>query len=275
MTAFRAAPMLAGALLLAGACRPVRSVPAPVDSSVEASDARLRTLLGFPPASPLWRASVDSVGRILANSLPSDASEERRIEAIARWMGSADGVAPATFPDDTDLVPSLAWERRRGGCTSLAWIWLRLSGPMGLELQPVLLPGHVVLRTREGKFVEVLRGGILRSRAFYDSAFRLDKRPAYRLDAEYLPVLEASLLVHQGLLCWKRRDLVCARTRFEAASFLVPKLPEAVGNLGLVLETEGDLSGARDQLALALAGDSLNDRAKSRWDAIEGMAGGK
>lgn len=263
-----AGAFLAGIVALVCSCRQGAGKAAAVDGSVERSDEELRRLLGFPLARFGWMERIDSVGRNLAKSLPSDAGEPLKIEAISGWLGSTDGVRPVEFPDDTDLVPSLAWERHRGGCTSLSWIWMRLAKAMDLDLQPVLLPGHMTLRTKEGRFVETLRGGLERSTAFYDSAFSLAKRPAYRLDAANVPVLEASLLVHRGLLLWNRQDLTNSEACFRKASELVPGMPEAEGNLGLVLEARGERVQARAHLATALAGDSLNGKARVRWEAL-------
>lgn len=262
-----AVALLTGIIVVAGACRSVARSEA-LDVSVERSDAELRRVLGFGPAPAGWMNEIDSVGRRLADGLAPTAAEVQKIAAIAKWLNSPAGVRPELVPNDSDLVPSLAWERHRGGCTALVWIWTRLGRAMDLELEPVLLPGHVVLRTGEGRFVETLRGGMERSRAFYDSAFSLAKRPAYRLDAARVPVLEASLLVHLGLLHWKGQDLANAESCFRRASAIVPGMPEAEGNLGLALEAQGDLPGAREHLGIALAGDSLNDKASVRWEVL-------
>jgi len=257
-----AAGLVTGIVGLFASCREGVSV----DASVEGSDAALRELLGFAPAQAGWELEVDSVGLALAREAGSVASEETKIQVISRWMASPEGVRPRLSPDDTDLVPSLAWRRRRGGCTSLAWIWMRIARAMDLELEPVLLPGHVVLRTSKGRLLETLQGGLERSGAFYDSAFSLSHRPAYRLDATSGQALEASLLVHRGLLSWKRQDLAGAEALLRAAAALVPGLPEAQGNLGLVLLARGDASQAREHLGIALAGDSLNAKARERLD---------
>jgi regulator of sirC expression with transglutaminase-like and TPR domain len=259
---------LTGIVVLFGSCDRGAERSGPIDASIGGSDADLRRQLGFGPSPAMWMANVDSVGRKMSSLVEGSASEEEKIAAIAAWMNSPRGIVPVDAPDDTDLVPSLAWQRRRGGCTALAWIWIRLGKALDLELRPVLLPGHVTLRTKGGRFVETLRGGLERTSTFYDSAFQLAKRPAYRLETSDSDVLEASLIVHRGLLLWKRQDMMESENCFRKASELVPGMPEAEGNLGLVLEARGDLPGAREHLAFALAGDSLNEKAKSRWEAL-------
>lgn len=260
--------LLTGVAVVLCSCRRGAGNHDAIDVSVERSDAELRRLLGFGQVPAGWMESVDSIGRRLAVVAGSSASQERKIAVISEWMNSSAGVQPQLAPNDTDLVPSLAWQRHRGGCTALAWIWMRLGKAMELELQPVLLPGHLVLRADNDRFVETLRGGLQRPRAFYDSAFSLAKRPAYRLDAQESSALEAALLVHRGLLNWKRQNLNEAEILFRRSSIMVPGLPEAEGNLGLVLLSLGRNLEAQEHLAIAVYGDSLNLKAEANWKEL-------
>lgn len=170
-------------------------------------------------------------------------------------------------PSDTDLVPSLSLERHRGGCTSLGLAWRILGERVGLQLVPVLLPGHLTLRDSSGRFVEPLRG-IERSKAFYDSAFLLDRRPFYAGLSPRPRGLEAAMAVQGGLLAWKDGRLAEALGAFRVAVALAPGLPEGEGNLGLVFEAMGETDSARAHLAVAVAGDSLNRSAMRRLEAL-------
>lgn len=270
-----AAVVLTGVAVVLCCCRREAADIDAIDVSVERSDAELRRLLGFAPAPAGWIEEVDSVGRHLAEVAGAAASRERKIAVLSQWVNSSDGVRPQLAPDDTDLVPSLAWQRHRGGCTALAWVWMRLGRAMDLELRPVLLPGHLVLRLDDDRFLETLRGGLQRPRAFYDSAFSLAKRPAYRLDAQESSALEAALLVHRGLLNWSRQNLDEAEHLFRTSAALVPGLPEAEGNLGLVLLSLGRETQAREHLAIAVFGDSLNAKASRRLKAFGTFGVGK
>lgn len=239
---------------------------------VERLDARLRELLGFAPRSGALESSLDSAARLLRSRLPPGAGAQERAQAAAGWIDGLDGVAPVLMPDDTDLVPSLAWERRRGGCTSLAWIWCRLGARLGLDLQPVLVPGHIVLRTAEGRYLEPLRGGLERVPAFYDSVFQLARRPGYALDRPSPSAIPAAMALQCGLLEWKAGRLREARAALELATLLAPGLPEAEGDLGLVLEALGETDSARARIRRAVTGDPLNTRAAQRLAGLDARA---
>lgn len=242
----------------------VLSEPAvPESSRVVALDARLRELLEVPAvSSPTF--DPDSVGRLLAATLPPDATTENRLGALSRWFSTESGIRPVLRPEDLDLVPSLVRSRGQGGCTSLAWAWMRMARAMGIELRPVLLPGHVALRRPDGRYLEPLRHGLERSAAFYDSAFALGGRPGYSLTKAHHAGISAALALHCGLLEWKTGNLRMAASAFELSLSLAPGLPEAEGNLGLVLESLGEEERAASHLRRALQGDPANLRAADR-----------
>lgn len=231
-------------------------------------DSLLRSELGREPARLPWREALEPlVQELRAGHRPADTSFSVKVAAVSAVLAGEHGIAPVLEPSDTDLVPSLAFERHRGGCTSLAIAWILLGAEVGLALEPVLLPGHMTLRDASGRFVEPLRG-IERSASFYDSAFQLGRRPAYR---ELIPNprgIEAAMCVQGGLLAWKGDRLDVALEAFRTATELAPGLPEAEGNLGLVFESLGQKDSARVHLALAVAGDSLNAAARMRLDRL-------
>lgn len=240
----------------------------PESSRVAALDQRLRGLLEVPPdSSPTF--DPDSVGRALAATLPPDATTEDRLGALSGWFSTETGIRPVLRPEDLDLVPSLVRPRGQGGCTSLAWAWMRMAGAMGIELLPVLLPGHVALRRPDGRYLEPLRHGLERSAAFYDSAFALRGRPGYSLTKAHPAGISAALALHCGLLEWKVGNLRRAASAFELSLSLSPGLPEAEGNLGLVLEGLEEEERAAFHLRRALHGDPSNLRAAGRLARLD------
>lgn len=236
---------------------------------VERLDSLLRRELGFAPASFSLGSRLDSLGRGLERF--RDSAFESRVAAVAERLASPEGIAPVPHPSDTDLVPSLALERHRGGCTSLALAWRVLGARAGLRLDAVLLPGHATLRDSSGRFVEPLRGGLERDSVFYDSAFQLSARPGYVLRAAPRG-LEAAMAVQGGLLAWKAGRSRSALDAFRTASLLAPGLPEAEGNLGLLLESTGERDSALVHLGIAVAGDPLHRAARSRLEALRRSA---
>lgn len=233
----------------------------------ERMDSLLRAALDQSPiASPF--AAMDSLADSLRGIHLQDSSFERKVAAIAAALSGPGGVAPILHPSDTDLVPSLAFERHRGGCTSLALAWQILGASVGLRLEPVLLPGHMTLRDPSGRFIEPLRG-IERTAAFYDSAFLLSRRTAYANLAPKPQGLEAALAIQGGLLAWRRDGKDEALDAFRTACSLVPGLPEAEGNLGLLHEAMGNRDSALKHLRIAITGDSLNEAARKRLERLE------
>jgi tetratricopeptide (TPR) repeat protein len=243
----------------------------PEFSRVAALDLRLRELLEVPRDSfPTY--DLDSVGRALAATLPPDATTEDRLDALSSWFSTASGIRPVLRPEDLDLVPSLLRSRGQGGCTSLAWAWMRMAWAMGIELRPVLLPGHVALRRPDGRYLEPLRHGMERSAAFYDSAFALRGRPGYSLTKAHPAGISAALALHCGLLEWKVGNLRQAASALELSLSLSPGLPEAEGNLGLVLESLEEAERAAFHLRRALLGDPSNLRAADRLARLDRLS---
>lgn len=250
----RAAGIIALALALAGCKRdhvysPYADSAAPMESRLSSLDARLRALLGDPsPDTSRLSRLLDSLG---ASASASDS------DAVGFCANRLRGIASDLRPSDSDLVPTLAWERRRAGCVPLVLFWTTLLRGRNLEAVSAFLPGHLVVALPDGRLIETLRGGIERPRAFYDSVFSLRQRPYYAGIVPDTNGVLASMLVQAGLLEWRAGDLVGAESALDAAVRICPGLPEAEGNLGLVLEQNGRSKDALERLDRALQGDSL------------------
>lgn len=235
----------------------------PALQRIASLDARLRALMG--EASPDSTALLRIVDTLRSKSREDTSTgDSTALEAVAETL-SALGVEPVLQPSDSDLVPSLAWERRRAGCVPLVLFWIEALRERGVEAAPVFLPGHLAIEARDGQRIETLRGGIIRSASFYDSAFRLEQRPYYKNLKPDPQAVVASMLVQAGLLEWRSGRTKAAVAAFRAAAKLCPGLPEAEGNLGLVLEQRGHAEEAAKHLRLALAGDPLSIKARTRW----------
>jgi hypothetical protein len=61
-----------------------------------------------------------------------------------------------------------------------------------------------------------------------------------------------------------------AEEAFRAAAKICPGFPEAEGNLGLVLEERGSSAESKERLLVALQGDPLAAKARSRLDRRTG-----
>lgn len=241
----------------------------PLLGRVASLDSRLRELLGEAhPDSSRLSTIVDSIDALVGPASGTSMTDSGVLASIASGFDRMT-MTPVLQPNDSDLVPSLAWERRRAGCVPLVLYWSRALASHGIQASPVFLPGHLVLSMPDGRLVETLRGGIIRARGFYDSVFRLADRPYYvgfRTEPE--GVL-ASMLVQAGMLEWRAGNLAGAESAFEAAARICPGLPEAEGNLGLVLEQAGRPEYALEKLDLALRGDRLAAKAAAHRAKLE------
>jgi hypothetical protein len=227
-------------------------------SRIASLDARLCGLMGekHPDSTRLLRI-LDTLR--LKSPRSGSATDTASKDAVARTLSEI-GIEPVLHPNDSDLVPSLAWTRRNAGCVPLVLFWLECLRNSGHDAQSVLLPGHIAISMGEQQWIETLRKGILRSKPFYDSAFLLGQRPYYRnLKPDSNAVL-ASMLVQAGILEWRRDRTRNAESAFRAATKICPGLPEAEGNLGLVLVELDRKHDASRHLAIALKGDALAEK---------------
>lgn len=259
-------------LLLFGGCSGQTDYSAYADdhrttlSRIASLDARLRELMGeeHPDSTELLRI-LDT----LRSKSPrgESARDTAAKDAVARTLSEI-GIEPVLHPNDSDLVPSLAWSRRKAGCVPLVLFWLESLRNSGLVVQSVLLPGHLAISMGETRWIETLRKGLLRSKPFYDSAFLLEQRPYYRdLRPDSNAVL-ASMLVQAGLLEWRDDHTGNAEAAFRASIKICPGFPEAEGNLGLILEERGDADEALTHLHIALVGDPLAKKARDRLNRL-------
>ncbi|MEK7391037.1 MAG: hypothetical protein AAB214_00580 [Fibrobacterota bacterium] len=231
-------------------------------------DARLRGLLGEAhPDSTRVPRLLDSLESALEGGSPTenDSTLMRRISSTLAKVG----MVPVLQPTDSDLVPSLAWERRRGGCVPLGLMWCHALRSRGIGAKPAFLPGHLVVADGEGRLIETLRGGIHRDIFFYDSAFRLSERPYYRALRPDSNAILAAMLVQAGLIEWRSASPASAESAFAAAVKICPGLPEAEGNLGLVQQELGRESEGAEHLRTALRGDPVAGEVK--WRRVAGI----
>jgi tetratricopeptide (TPR) repeat protein len=238
----------------------------PMLSRIGSLDARLRELLGdaHPDSGRVARILDTLDAKVPAvRGLP----DYRAKEDVSGSLEEI-GLVPVPRPGDSDLVPSLAWERRRAGCVPLALFWTHALRRLGDSAVPVFLPGHLAISSGNGRLIEPMKMGIQRGRAFYDSVFQLGARPYYAAFRPDSGAVLASMLVQSGLIEWRDGRKENARSAFQAAANLCPGLPEAEGNLGLVMEELGREDEAKEHLESAVHGDRLAIAALGHLDRL-------
>jgi len=238
----------------------------PMLSRIGSLDSRLRELLGdsHPDSGRVARILDTLDARFPSVRSVRDDRRTREVSGILTEIG----MIPVPHPGDSDLVPSLAWERRRAGCVPLVFFWTHALNRLGDSTVPVFLPGHLAVSLGKDRLIEPMKMGIPRGRAFYDSAFQLRSRPFYAAFRPESGAVLASMLVQAGLLEWKDGRVENARSAFRTAVAICPGLPEAEGNLGLVSEEMGREGEAVEHLESAVQGDRLAVAAIGHLDRL-------
>lgn len=179
--------------------------------------------LSLPDSLEAWRLVLQAEGF-------EGLSDSARAETLARFFFDRVGLRSVDAGDDLRLsLPSRVLRDREGSCVGLSLLLMALAERLGVDARPVFLPGHVFVRLESGsgewRNVELLRGGLRRSDAFYVEAFRLPpgSRPIQGTPQEAL----APLLFNRGNASLNAGDAEAALGDYRAALRLRPGFPEA------------------------------------------------
>ncbi len=235
--------------------------PASFTERLLALDALIRQSEGMP-AFPSLAESLMVHRKSLSNQLSKDTEMDKALNEMRAFVNDTLKIAPQ--PDSPSLelsLPSEALIRRRGSCVSLSLLYLAYSEGLTLTLHPILLPGHMALVANEGQlrnYLETLKPSKDRDSTFYDSTFSLSNRPWYR----HQVAQEADAALWALTFNWanRLRDQGHKAWAEELYRFLLQKLPDfpaAAGNLGLLLQSQGDSTSGKNWIDIARAGDPL------------------
>lgn len=140
--------------------------------------------------------------------------------------------------------------RRRGSCYGLAALYLALAerlGPAhGFTMAGVMVPGHLFVQVRDGagaRNIELLHQGGVEPESWYRGKYQPANAPAYLrplTSAELLAVFDYNV----GNDRRRRAGLAQAAAAYQRAAAAFPDFAEAQASLGLVLQLQGDLTGA-------------------------------
>ena len=219
-------------------------------------------------------SEIDRLAARLRERAPASASAADRIGALRAVLfedAKLEAVAALDSPETLHVDSVL--RDRRGYCLSISIVALSLAERAGLPLRGVALPNHFLVRYDDGRArrnLELTRGGAEIS----DEELRAKLGSAWREDSIYLrdlttPQIRAFLLHNRGfvaMLAGKKKE---AAADFREALRLVPDLPEAHRNLGVLLGEGGMLLEAKAEFDRALQlyaadADALVNRAVCR-----------
>ena len=142
---------------------------------------------------------------------------------------------------------------RKGYCLSLSVVALAVAEKVGAPLYGVAAPNHFFVRYDDGRFrrnLELTREGAAIEDA--DLRKRFGEHPLYLRNLKTDEV-RAYLLHNRGYVALAARHYRPAHADFDAALRLVPGLPEAHRNLGVLLGQQKQWEAAKRSFARALA----------------------
>ena len=221
-------------------------------------------------------ARLDELAALVRPQVPPASMPLQAAEGLRDVLGRQEGFA-GSQDDYAHLRSSLLHEvlrRRRGLPLTLSVVWVEVARRLGVQAEPVGLPGHVVVRIGgpDGFLVDPFAGGALldtdsvaeRVRAATGGPLRrehLDPTPPVDLLARLLNNVRA-------LTARQERSLGAAATRLWAVelSLLLPSHPVALRReRGELMVRLGDhLGGARALEAYAELVDGSDDEGASQ-----------
>lgn len=202
-----------------------------------------------PYDSAAIRTELDRMAAGVQRAIAADGSRPAS-EHLTRVIFGELGFAREV--DDPDLryvlLPSVL-QARKGSCVGLGSLALALAERLHVPLEPVMMPGHFFVRTREAgqlRNLELLRGGEVMPDGWYAARYPIagGAAPAYTRalsPAEVRGVVD----YNAGNQSKRQGRLLDAERAYQAAIEHFPQLAEAHASLGAVAQLLGALDGAR------------------------------
>ncbi len=220
-------------------------------------------------------ASIDRIADLARARAGEGAEPAARIEALrAALFDDAKLEAVATLDSPENLHVDSVLRSRRGYCLSLSVVALAVAERLGMPLHGVAAPNHFFVRWDDGRVrrnLELTRRGA----EVTDAEFRERIGEGLTEGSIYLrnlapAELRGFLLHNRGFAALAQGRREDARADLEEAVRLLPALPEAHRNLGVLLGEEERWAEARDSFDRALRllpsdADALVNRALCRW----------
>ncbi len=246
--------------LVLGACRIPPSEPAkPTGGSLTGGGLSLfaQDNASFDAASV--REQLNELAREAAPRLQGATGAHERVAALNRFFFEERGFAADSDLEDPDnLFPDQVIERRRGYCTSLAWVYASMADRLGLPVVGVVTPQHLFLRYDDGDErinIETLERGREIADHAYRTRYRIPESSIER--GVFLRTLNADGFLSQlannlGVLHSREDRFDRSVAAYEHALRLDPRNASAVYNLARDRMRQGQCERAIAGFAQAL-----------------------
>jgi len=133
-----------------------------------------------------WHGGLDFYDSVL--SVTGDTLSSLKGLLWGYWNIEFAGAGEASVSGDA-VLPLRVLQNRRSGCMGLTWLALMVAEERGLDLQAILLPGHVFLRYR-GVNLEPNRQGF----SYTDEEYREKYRDGLWTGLEFAPLSSARVV---------------------------------------------------------------------------------
>ena len=196
---------------------------------------------------------LDSAALFLSSKLFMEPDPHRSIDAITEYIFTKWAV---TFDSNRDnpatLFPHAVLQGKKGSCVGMSLLYLLFAEKMGLPVYGVLAPEHLFVRYDNGKVrfnIETLRKGESMSDGWYRQRWAIRDTGLYPLNNLSPAGVLAVVHYNIGNIFMLREETGKAREHFMKALEFLPGFPEALGNLALVYEADGNPQQALEILA--------------------------
>jgi len=242
------------ALLLAG-CTCPQEQPGPMVRGLLAlaREAAQERMAQPPPPEADTLQRLDRLAREVRDLLHT----KRPVEAMNEVLFARHGFAGDAH--DLSLQSALlhqVLDRRRGSCIGLSGLYLALGERLNLPLAGVLVPQHMLVKTRgtAGRLVELLKQGRSMPRSWYVQRYAVPPGNPLYLETELS--VDQTLAVLRYNLANDLRDhqrFRGALEHYRQVVAVLPRFAEAQANMALTLYRLGRLSEAEQAYRAAQA----------------------
>ena len=148
-------------------------------------------------------ALLDEMAADIIASLPADATEQARLDALTNYLFTENGFhgSRTDYSHQANSYLDRVLEDREGLPITLSLLYMEVGRRLGLKLEGVGLPGHFVVRfvpqTGEPRVLDVFDGGKVLSRD--DAAVKVMETTGEPLKESHLATADAQLILRRML----------------------------------------------------------------------------
>jgi regulator of sirC expression with transglutaminase-like and TPR domain len=199
----------------------------------------------------------DSVAKEAATRLPPVVEPDRQVDLLKKIVYTDLGIAFDSDQNDIrTLLPHAVVARKRGSCLGVSLLMLILAERLDVPLRGVLIPTHFFVRYDHPSYrvnIEPNKAGFPRTDQYYREMYRIPSGSWYDLGSLTKAQTLAVLCFNLGNAYRAAGSAPEAVRMYRRSIGGLPGFAEALGNLAVVLDEQGNPRGAADALLAARA----------------------